>query len=231
MTDNKQNARKQAQRRARQRKQRNRRIALTACLMIAVMVASIGGTLAWLTDQTGPVVNTFTPADINITLTETTGKNYPLVPGMPYEKDPKVTVIANSEKCWLFVKVNDNSASEYVDYTFRVDNGTSDTSDDWTKGDGTSIPSDVYYRVVDASTADQFWYLLQGSDTNPNGNVTIRNTIVKNSTNAPTNAPVMPSPSNAPTLSFEAYAVQYYGFEDDVAGAWAQAQALQTTNP
>ena len=71
MTDNKQNARKQAQRRARQRKQRNRRIALTACLMIAVMVASIGGTLAWLTDQTGPVTNTFTAGNIDITLDET----------------------------------------------------------------------------------------------------------------------------------------------------------------
>lgn len=228
MTDNKQNARKQAQRRARQRKQRNRRIALTACLMIAVMVASIGGTLAWLTATTTPVVNTFTPADINITLAETTSNNYPLVPGKPYAKDPKVTVLANSEKCWLFVKVNDNSASDYVDYTFRVDNGTStDASDDWRQGDGNDIPSNVYYRVVDANTADQSWYLLQGSEANPEGNVTIRNTIVKSSTNAPTNVPVMPS--NAPTLSFEAYAVQYYGFETNAAGAWAQAQQLKTT--
>lgn len=225
MTDNKQNARKQAQRRARQRKQRNRRIALTACLMIAVMVASIGGTLAWLTATTTPVVNTFTPADINITLAETTSNNYPLVPGKPYAKDPKVTVLANSEKCWLFVKVNDNSASDYVDYTFRVDNGTStDASDDWRQGDGNDIPSNVYYRVVESSTLNQEWYLLTGSTTNENGEVSIKNTIVKNSTNAPDDAIVMPS--NAPTLSFVAYAVQYYGFEDNAADAWEQALQL-----
>ena len=58
-----------AQRRARQRKQRNRRIAMTVALVLVVALASIGGTIAWLTDKTDPVVNTFTTADVDIDLT------------------------------------------------------------------------------------------------------------------------------------------------------------------
>ena len=110
-----------AKRRARQRKLRNRRIALTDCLMLVVMVASIGGTVAWLTAQTAPVVNTFTYGDIKIDLyeheydatkheltnvvTKTGVNNYKIIPGVNLPKDPTVEVKAGSEACWLFVKV------------------------------------------------------------------------------------------------------------------------------
>ena len=33
------------------------------------------------------------------------GNEYRLIPGKTYDKDPKVTVVANSEDCWLFVKL------------------------------------------------------------------------------------------------------------------------------
>lgn len=42
-------------------------IMLSAALIVC---ATVAGTLAWLTDTTDPVVNTFTVGDINITLTE-----------------------------------------------------------------------------------------------------------------------------------------------------------------
>ena len=58
-----------AQRRARQRKQRNRRIAMTVALVLVVALASIGGTIAWLTATTGSVVNTFTVGNVDISLT------------------------------------------------------------------------------------------------------------------------------------------------------------------
>ena len=48
-----------------------RRILLLVGLMSLVAVISIGGTIAWLTDQTDAVTNTFTATDIEITLTET----------------------------------------------------------------------------------------------------------------------------------------------------------------
>ena len=47
-----------------------KKIALLMACVMAFGIA-VGGTLAWLTDTTGEVKNTFTDSDINITLTET----------------------------------------------------------------------------------------------------------------------------------------------------------------
>ena len=82
----------------------NKTVAILLALVLAIGCA-VGGTLAWLISETGPVVNTFTYGDINIGLTETTGRDYTITPGVDIKKDPKVTVEANSEACWLFVKV------------------------------------------------------------------------------------------------------------------------------
>ena len=82
---------------------------LALVLALTLLVAGVvGGTLAWLTDQTAEVKNTFTVGDINIGLTETT-TDYKMVPGNTIAKDPTVTVKANSEACWLFVKVTEST--------------------------------------------------------------------------------------------------------------------------
>ena len=75
--------------------------------LVLVLGCAVGGTVAWLVAKTDPVVNTFTYGDINITLTETTGDDYKIIPGVDIGKDPKVTVKAGSEACWLFVKVEE----------------------------------------------------------------------------------------------------------------------------
>ena len=69
-------------------------VALLALVLVIGCVA--GGTVAWLVAKTDPVVNTFTYGDINITLAETTGPDYKIIPGKDIEKDPKVTVTAGS---------------------------------------------------------------------------------------------------------------------------------------
>ena len=48
--------------------------ALALVLAVVLLVgAAIGGTVAWLTDKTGDVVNTFTVGNIDIELAESTG--------------------------------------------------------------------------------------------------------------------------------------------------------------
>lgn len=89
-------------------------IALLALVLVIGCVA--GGTVAWLVAKTDTVVNTFTYGNINIALAETTGTNYKVIPGTVIEKDPKVTVKAGSEACWLFVKVEESG-------TFVADQG------------------------------------------------------------------------------------------------------------
>lgn len=104
---------------------------LMACTL--TVGCAVGGTMAWLTAQATPVVNTFTIGDINIDLKEhdyisandaksdaslkdsvgtldtskevTGNTDYHFVPGDTLPKDPFVTVKPGSEACYLFVKV------------------------------------------------------------------------------------------------------------------------------
>lgn len=238
MTDNKQNARKQAQRRARQRKQRNRRIALTACLMIAVMVASIGGTLAWLTDQTTPVTNTFTVADIAIDLYETknpdgntvdadndgnpdhiTEWKPQIIPGKTYAKNPVVEVIRTDTDVdiYLFVKFEEGSKNgDYLTYTSKLT-----SANGWTE---LTSGSNVWYRVVSKDVANPKYELLEGNDTFTDGYVTVKNTVDKEA--ASNEADIAANVK----LVYTAYAIQYDGFENDPAAAWARLQDASTTN-
>ena len=241
MTDNKQNARKQAQRRARQRKQRNRRIALTACLMIAVMVASIGGTLAWLTDQTTPVTNTFTAADIAIDLYETknpdgntvdvdedrnpdhiTEWKPQIIPGKTYAKNPVVEVIrtATDVDIYLFVKFEEGSKnSTYLTYSSKL----TEPNSGWTKLTGVTGVDNVWYRVVTTSEDNPKYQLLAGKDGFLDGYVTVKDTVDKA---AASNADDIANVK----LVYTAYAIQRDGF-DDPAAAWNQLQSTTTTNP
>ena len=77
--------------------------------LVLVIGCAVGGTVAWLVSSTDPVVNTFTYGDINITLGETTGNDYKIIPGVNIDKNPKVTVKGGSEACWLFVKVEEEN--------------------------------------------------------------------------------------------------------------------------
>ncbi len=99
-----------------------RRILLLLACAVLLVSLSVGATLAYLT-STDEVENTFTVGDVEIKLDEANtdkvdqdnkpnpdvardnGNKYNLVPGMSYTKDPTVTVLANSEACYVRVKV------------------------------------------------------------------------------------------------------------------------------
>ena len=184
---------------------------LVALLSLVLLLGcSLGGTLAWLADSTGPVTNTFTVGDIDITLVETT-EDYKIVPGVNIAKDPKVTVKANSEACWLFVKIEE-SANWPDELTYTIATG-------WTKLNGVT---GVYYREVDAETAKNGddWQVLAGDNTYPDGVVTVSDTLTKSE--------LQELASNNPTLTFTAYAVQQEGV-GTAEEAWNIAQGAGTT--
>lgn len=185
----------------RRRNRMKRAVALIAMLVLALCIG-IGGTYAWLTDNTPSITNTFTVGNIDIELAETK-TNFKMVPGTQIDKDPKVTVKANSEACWLFVKVEESTnLRNYIDYTI---------ASGWTALTGVN---GVYYRKVEASSSDQTFSVLDGDK------VTVKNSVTKSDMDALT-ATATPAPVQ-PTLTFTAYAVQKSGF-DEVAGAWAEA--------
>lgn len=176
--------------------------------LVLVLGCAVGGTVAWLVAKTDPVVNTFTYGDINITLTETTGEDYKIIPGVDIGKDPKVTVKAGSEACWLFVKVEEKDWP-----TFKEADGTTKKvsyamANGWAALDGVA---GVYYREVDAVTADTSFGILAGDI------VTVSENLTKTEVNSIT-------AGTQPTLTFTAYAVQKDGMAD-AAAAWAAANA------
>ena len=197
----------------------NKTVAILLALVLAIGCA-VGGTLAWLISKTEPVVNTFTYGDINIDLyeheynagennlgTEKTTKvdNYKIIPGVDLPKDPTVEVKANSEACWLFVKVEEQG-------TFVADKVTYEIANGWTALTG---HTGVYYRAVDAVTADTSFDVLKDNK------VTVSDTLTKEDIKGIT---------TKPTLTFKAYAVQK-GVITTAANAWAKIPATTTTNP
>ncbi len=95
---------------------------LTVLLALVLVIAmSVAGTMAYLT-STDTVTNTFTVGKVQITLDEAKvdeygdldasaarvkANTYKLIPGHSYTKDPTIHVAADSEDCYLFVKVED----------------------------------------------------------------------------------------------------------------------------
>lgn len=185
---------------------------ITVLALVLVLAVAVGGAVAWLTATSGPVTNTFTVGDIKINLVEhaynaanpseittnvSNSNNYKLIPGTTYAKDPTVTVEKNSEACYLFVKMEKaNNPDTYLDYSFN--------STGWTALAG---HDGVYYRSVNASTADQSFKLLTDNK------VVVKDTVTKDMVTA--------TGFKQPTLTFTAAAIQSANIAT-VADAWSK---------
>lgn len=180
-----------------------KKITLAVICAILSCVCLIGTTFAWLTAETAPIKNTFTVGDINITLEETTS-TYKMVPGNDIAKDPKVTVKAGSEACWLFVKIEKSSNfNTYMTYEVDVTDGN------WTLYSEAGNVA-IYYREVAATDTDLPFEILKGNK------VSVLESVTKDKLNE--------AKTDAPTLTFTAYAVQYHVDKIDTAAeAWAIA--------
>lgn len=193
---------------------------LALVLALTLLVAGVvGGTLAWLTATTGEVQNTFTVGDIELTLTETpntdTNKDgkpdiwqAQIIPGYSYDKDPVVT-IDNKVDCYLFVKFEETNSDTYLNYT-----STLTTANGWTQGDGTNIPSNVWYRTVNVADTTKSWNLLVG-DT-----VAVKSGL--------TNEQMTTAASTTITMTYTAYACQLYKNNTET---FTAAEAWTTVNP
>ena len=177
--------------------------AFVLSLAVSLMVFSlIGGSIAWLMTETEPVKNVFTYGDIDITLEETTGEKYKMTPGKTLAKDPKITVLADSEDCWLFVKIEESAVeklSDYIEYS---------VADGWTALEG--VPG-VYYREVDNSAQNLTYSVLTDDQ------VRVKDSVTKEMLEKLDD-------TNYPTLTFTGYAVQRDATIDAIdtaAEAWA----------
>ena len=187
---------------------------LALVLALALMVVgAVGGTLAWLTAKSDVVTNTFTTSDIKVELKETKGetaadgKTFKMIPGYTIEKDPTAKVLAGSEECYLFVKLEKaGNFDTYLEYTI---------ADDWTQLTGEGIPDAVYYRTVKGNQIGEAYSVLKDNQ------VTVKDSVTKDQMNALTSA-------NFPKLTITAYASQLHKSADE---EFKPAEAWANVNP
>ena len=107
--------------------------------IVLLLVFLVGGAIAYFTDKTDTVTNTFTVGKVDITLEEPTwdekiaaDENYnkKLMPGAELEKDPTVTVAADSANAYVFVKVQVPCVGTG---TLRRELFTYEISDEWSE--------------------------------------------------------------------------------------------------
>ena len=173
-----------------------KKIFIVIVSILSVCSFLIGTSVAWLSSKTDTVVNTFTYGDINIKIEETdTGDNddneytneYKMLPGNKITKDPKITVLKNSEDSYLFVEIT--KSENFDDFmTYELVEG-------WTLVEGTE---NVYVREVTKSETDQEFYVLKDNT------VTVKESVTKQMLNDLDKD----GTTNYPTLTFTAYAVQ-----------------------
>lgn len=192
-----------------------KKIFVTGLAFVLVIVASITGTLAWLTATTSAVTNTFTVGDINITLIETkkpsgetetntdkttkpvTDWSAKLIPGTTYHKNPVVAVLdTTTVDCYLFIKFDNGDPSKtWLDYTSLLD-----SDHGWTE---LTTGSNIWYREVGANDSNKQWSLLKDDQ------VKVKDTVTKDN-----------MPSDEIELKYTAYAVQKDNLT--VTEAWAK---------
>ena len=193
------------------------RAIMLAIASSVIIFCMIGGTLAWLTASTDPITNVFTYGNIDIELTETKGildgtnRLFKMTPGKTIEKDPTVKVLANSEDCWLFVKIDitqdaNSPLADYIEY---------DITQGWTALNGVD---GVYYRTVDSAAQDQSYSVLSYDGTE--NLVKTKDSVTKEMLEE------LDSFDKYPKMTFTAFAVQRD--ESDASSAIGTAQAAWT---
>ncbi len=183
--------------------------AVLVLCVIMLAAASIFGTVAYLTDWQA-VTNTFTVGRVSITMDETDvdanglqdspirvrENSYKLMPGHTYTKDPTIHVGANSEDCWLFVKVENQIAGIESDTTVAAQMA----ANGWSALEGAA---NVYaYKAIATAGEDILVFATFGVDGNVD-NAALADYAGK-------------------TIVVTAYAVQADGFAT-AAAAWSAA--------
>lgn len=190
----------------RRRRRRNTLKPMLIAMAVVLLLGCVtGGTLAWLTSTTDPVTNTFTVGDINIELKESENLDLKMIPGYTIAKDPKVTVKAGSEACYLFLKIDESSTlNQYIAYA--VDSG-------WTKMTEVTGVNNVWYRTIASATTADADYPILAAGTTTVGEVNYswaaNQVLVKPTVTKGMMDDLNKTGAVQPTLTFKAAAVQY----------------------
>lgn len=170
-----------------------KKLLLAGLVIFLIGALCVGATWAMLMSESHTLENTFTLGEIVISLEESTGTEYQMIPGVSHKKDPYVRIFADSEACWVFCKIE--STADFDSYmSYEIASG-------WTKLEG---ESNIYWREARHSQEDVLFPILAEDK------VTVKDTVTKQQ---------LAHITNYPTLKFFAYAIQSEGLDNAVA-AW-----------
>lgn len=190
--------------------------------VVIIIGGAISGSVAWLVDTSSSSTAVFTVGQVKMyvgsteepmlfsRLAKAEDNTLRMVPGSTLTiNDPPVTILAGSEDCYLFVKIDENTGDLPTDdfqahLSYQIVDG-------WTAAKGETIPDGVYYRVVERMDEDQTFTIVQ--DHHVKVSMDITNEMMDK----------LIETGNTPTLTFTAYAVQLSGGDQQfsVADAWA----------
>lgn len=189
---------------------KSKSIILTVTLVIVLLLV-VGTTYAWLTSRTTLLSNTFTYGDIEISIRESdtndgdedlNTNSYVIMPGANITKDTKVVVKANSEDCYLFIRIDkENNFDNYMTYSLESN---------WKELEGYE---DIYYTVVNKSSEEQSFNVMKENI------IKVKPELTHSDLNVIEN-------NVYPTLEIKAYAVQRNENMDEIndpVKAWKMA--------
>lgn len=184
------------------------RILLTAVAALLLVVMAVGGTLAWLTDVTPPVTNTFTPTNIDVVLGETVPENKTaqVIPGVNIPKDPKVTATATAGVAYyVFIEVTETGwcTAEEENGDRKVEYAIDGA---WLElGTINKGATRVYYQADDDGGSFEDYILAgEGNGDFANGQITVSENLTDEE---------MEQLQTMGTLSFKAYVMQQDAME------------------
>lgn len=171
-------------------------ILTTGLAVVLAAAAVLGGTFGYLQDSTENVTNTFKANQVTVSLKETTGDAYEIIPGTEQEKDPTVTV-TNTVDAYVYVQVTDTT-QDLVDYTI---------AEGWMQLDGYE---NIYYREVGKDDETKMFSVLEDDTVRYDAALTNENMTDKTDLK----------------LIFQAYAIQKAPFADAAAAFAAKDSVI-----
>ncbi len=225
-----------------------KKLLITITCLSVILCTLVIGTVAWLTSETESIKIEFKPSDIEISLSEKQNtlengevetENTTMIPGKAMPKTVGVTVKKDSEKCYLFIKLEeslgqwaevDGEQKVFSDYfLYAVANGwlpLVDENKDGVADDG------VYYQVVETPREDTTFYVfgaekveaVDGQTADPRWNdnqIYVRPEVTREMLSA-----LNAEGAVKPSLTVTAYAIQHHGF-DDAQAAWAELKPAE----
>lgn len=138
-----------------------KKVFLSAMLIALLLAVSVGGTIAWLTDNSGPVTNTFTPAQVDTEIEEVFAGNA--------KTSIKVRNVSDVKNIPAYIRVA--LVGNWCDADGNI---VEPWTPSFTLGDGWDDGNDGYYYhkepvAVGDTTSELLGSAISGTDANKSG--------------------------------------------------------------